>query len=471
MVGDPYTAQSLARLAQMSAVAPEFQINRRAPGGQKTIRIAPPSENASRVMQSLMAQKTPNWGSALAKLAAVAIEAHGQKKRGAARQAAETTKREQRAQWASQLGSGASMRDLAVADPAFLADTDFQKSWAGTAPAAETERFDFADNPFGRGGHGQRSSLTNRVHDWKGPVAEAPETARKTATDKYGRLRFLDDGSPAFSDEILGPGPTPEPDVPPMKDQLAMTRQLSDDWMKTARPMQDLIAQSNRMDIGFQQAERGDMLSGSQAILISFNKLLDPGSVVRESEYARSATGQSALETLRGFVEKLGKGGAGVTLKELASYRRFGEQVVQSSLESTIGPERERIGRLAERFGVDKELIFTGRFASDAAPQQAPQAAPPETVAPMAQEQMPAAAPQLAGMLSQAASEPLVPAVASQSPDARQADPERIRHYAGLPKDALRRQAAAMAASPDKYSAAEKTAAAAAWDLAFPTGK
>ena len=116
------------------------------------------------------------------------------------------------------------------------------------------------------------------------------------------------------------------------------------------------------------------MLAGSQAILISFNKFLDPTSVVRESEYACSATGQSALETLRGFVDKLSRGGAGVTLSELESYKRFGEQVVQQSLESTVGPERNRISRLVEFAGVDPELIFTGRFASNASPQEAPRA-------------------------------------------------------------------------------------------------
>ena len=197
-------------------------------------------------------------------------------------------------------------------------------------------------------------------------------------------MRYLDTGEAAFSDEILGGGQAPEA---PLKDRLGMVRDLSDDWQKTVRPMQGLIDQSNRMDIGFEQAERGDMLSGSQAILISFNKLLDPTSVVRESEYARSATGQSALETMRGFVQKLGEGGAGVTIRELQTYRDFGQEVVKQALQSTLRPERERIARLVKFAGVDPELIFTGRFASDAAPQQEaqrqPQAAPQQQPGPV----------------------------------------------------------------------------------------
>ena len=108
------------------------------------------------------------------------------------------------------------------------------------------------------------------------------------------------------------------------------------------------------------------MLAGSQAILISFNKLLDPTSVVRESEYARSATGQSALETMKGYADKLARGGAGVTEAELRSYVRFGKEVVQKAMASTVGPERKRIERLVKFSGVDPALIFSGRFAPEA---------------------------------------------------------------------------------------------------------
>ena len=63
-----------------------------------------------------------------------------------------------------------------------------------------------------------------------------------------------------------------------MPDQLKMVRQLSDDWQKTVRPIQGLLAQADRMKIGLEMAQSGDLLAGSQAILISFNKLLDPTS-------------------------------------------------------------------------------------------------------------------------------------------------------------------------------------------------
>ena len=258
--------------------------------------------------------------------------------------------------------------------------------------------------------------------------------------------------------------------------------------------MQGLLDQSDRMNIGFEMAKGGDMLAGSQAILISFNKLLDPTSVVRESEYARFASGQSALETLKGYADRLSKGGAGVTLEELASYKRFGEQVVQKAMESTVGPERERISRLVKFAGVDPELIFTGRFASDAAPpgspqpQQAPQRAqglPQQVAAPPQQAQVqprPQQAPQqpMLGALAQALTGgPTTPAQ-PQGPAAGGAGPspadslgqQRVQDYGALDPVALERQvgqmAAKLAVNPKAYSQEEIDAAKVAYDRAFP---
>ena len=100
-----------------------------------------------------------------------------------------------------------------------------------------------------------------------------------------------------------------------------------------------------------------------------------------------------ALATLEGFADKLAQGGAGVTLEELESYVRFGEEVVQRALEENVGPERERISRLVEFAGVDPALIFTGRFAPEEPAQGLPpspeSAALPQGAAPAVQPALP----------------------------------------------------------------------------------
>ena len=427
-------------------------------------RIAPPrmSANAQKVMAGAMGMPSRNWGEALSKIANTWVGKYHADREAEQKRQYLNDQEKRRGVWAQQLHSGATLRDIATHDPGVMGDSAFLNFAKTTTPEvkAEVEMFEDVDSPFGRGGFGQRSSTTGKISGYQSAPATPTAPERKTAKDARGRLRYLDTGEAAFSDALLGPDPAPPATQGPSeKDQLAMTRQLSDDWMKTARPMQGLLASSDRMDIGYEMAKAGDMLAGSQAILISFNKLLDPTSVVRESEYARSATGQSALETLKGMAEKLAKGGAGVTLAELDSYRRFGEEVVKNSLESTVGPERKRISRLADRFGVDPELIFSGRFAPQAAPQAAEIAS---THAMMA-------APQAAAPTGQAGPVPQGPI-----PSGRGAGPKasvefdqpiggRVGIYAQLPADALKRQAATMQANPADYDDDERRAMSAAW--------
>ena len=288
---------------------------------------------------------TPGWGSALSKLGGAWTQRHNREQAKAAKLAQASELTTKRHGWMQAIGEGATLREVAASDPSVLGDTAFIKFvHSTTAPkgftdvqddegnvigqrgpdnrwhddphaAPEPESWEDVQNPFGHGGFGQRSSLSNKISGYQGPAAQTPERERRTAKDRFGRLRYLDDESPAFSDKTLGPAP--EAEEPPLKDRLAMVRDLSSDWRKTTAPMEGLLAQADRMDIGFKMAQNGDLLAGSQAILISFNKLLDPTSVVRESEYARSESGQSALETLRGFVDRLAKGGSGVTLAEL----------------------------------------------------------------------------------------------------------------------------------------------------------
>ena len=471
-----------------------------------------PSQGSMQLLNRLARQPSRDLPSAIAQIGAAFIQSHAKKKKAEAARMQQEERALKRSGWADALGAGETLRGLAANDPTILGDQDFIKFWTSTEKGPDPETFEIADDPYGRGGIGQRSSTTGKIIGYQGPLAPegpAPETFedvqdpygrggvgqrssttgkiigyqgalpqtpardRKTAKDMFGRLRYLDDGEPAFGDDILGHAP--EADAPTtLKDRLSMVRDLSSDWQATVRPMQSLLDQSDRMEIGLRMAQEGDMLAGSQAILISFNKLLDPTSVVRESEYARSASGQSALETMRGFVDKLSKGGAGVTLEELQSYARFGEEVVQRALESTVGPERERISRLVEFAGVDPELIFSGRFAPKPPQGEAPPGQPqgqelPNSNAPLARALV-------GGQTAATLGAPQAPqGQAPQAPGAMTGgDNPRIAMYADMPKDALKRQvaqmAAKLAANPEAYSQAEINAAKGAYDIAFPEG-
>lgn len=73
-------------------------------------------------------------------------------------------------------------------------------------------------------------------------------------------------------------------------------------------------------------AEGGNMIAVDQALINAFNKLMDPTSVVRESEYARTGSDMAVLNRLRGQLGpdgKLAMGGAGLTRTDREAIARM----------------------------------------------------------------------------------------------------------------------------------------------------
>jgi len=112
------------------------------------------------------------------------------------------------------------------------------------------------------------------------------------------------------------------------------------------------------MDAGMAAARRGDLAQGAQTVLVTFQKILDPPSVVRESEYMRSAAGQSLLNRIQGYVEQLQKGGAGISIKELEKFYALAKEAATAQQGGYLTAEKERIGRNADRYKIPRELVF-----------------------------------------------------------------------------------------------------------------
>ena len=158
--------------------------------------------------------------------------------------------------------------------------------------------------------------------------------------------------------------PPPKRETPKITDSM----RLAGEWKQATKPVRDLMRQRDLMSIGMEAAARGDMAAGSQTVLVTFQKILDPISVVRESEYARSASGQALLAQVEGAVEKLGKGGAGVTLEQLGAFARLADEAVAKLSNGRVRDERERIGRFADHYGIDRSIIFSGNLGTGAPP-------------------------------------------------------------------------------------------------------
>ena len=408
--------------------------------GLPQIRIAPPkmSANAQKVIAQAMGMRSDNWGAALSKLASVFVAGRAGQHEAEANAQAASELQSRRQGWGAKLADGMTQRQLAASDPRFISDTAYQGFLKNTAPAPDPEVFVAVDSPFGRGGAAQRSSLTGKLANYQGPLATPTAPQRRIVKGPDGLNYYEDDKSRVLPNVQA---PTPERTTPEQA-KFEHVRSLAGDWEDATKPVRALSRQRDLMQIGLEAARDGDMAAGSQAVLVTFQKILDPTSVVRESECARSSSGLSVFERVKGAAEKLGKGGAGVSIKELQGFARLADEAVTQLGNGWLTQEQDRIGRFADAYNIPREYVFQ-RGAP--APQAAPQALEPEM----------------------ASSQAMMAPTGQPAPKGPAPDQARIDMYAELPPDALERQVQTIAANPDNYSDEEKAAAALAWQQAF----
>jgi hypothetical protein len=132
---------------------------------------------------------------------------------------------------------------------------------------------------------------------------------------------------------------------------------LSGQWSTATKTAGEINRQVNIMEVGLKAARRGDLAAGSQAVLVTFQKILDPTSVVRESEYARSAQGQALIARMEGAIEQLQKGGAGVPVSELEKFAQVAREMAQGT-RGHLNATKERIGKVADRYKIPRELVI-----------------------------------------------------------------------------------------------------------------
>ena len=104
--------------------------------------------------------------------------------------------------------------------------------------------------------------------------------------------------------------------------------------------------------------EKFNLNAPSQAMLVTFQKLLDPTSVVRESEYARSGDGQAIVQRIEGIYDKLTRGGAGVTVQDLSQFYTLSQELLKNYQKEQLN-YAQRIQTQANNYGLNIENILT----------------------------------------------------------------------------------------------------------------
>ena len=164
---------------------------------------------------------------------------------------------------------------------------------------------------------------------------------------------------------------------------------------------------------------------------------------------------------MKGASDKLKKGGAGVPLDELEGFIRLADEAVKKLVDGKLQPERKRIGRIADAFNIDKELIFNGviqaRFEQPEG--EAVATSQPLDATQVAGSPAPTVTPASA-QAARTATAPSAPQVAATGKEAE----ARAAIIPQLEDEAFLKQYNQIIDNPDAYSEVERTAAADEFD-------
>ena len=107
-----------------------------------------------------------------------------------------------------------------------------------------------------------------------------------------------------------------------------------------------------------------------QAIMVKFQNTLDPNSVVREGEYARTAEGQPLFDRLQVAFSRLQTGGPAVKVAALKDYVNLSHKFLEQQ-RAWAGTQRDLAGRQADYVGIPRDLVFAADADLDGPAQQA----------------------------------------------------------------------------------------------------
>lgn len=100
------------------------------------------------------------------------------------------------------------------------------------------------------------------------------------------------------------------------------------------------------------KGESPSNIATDQVLITTLNKILDPTSVVRESEYARTPQDQAFWQRVLGLWPKLNQGGVGLTNQEREALVHAA-RVMYSSSEQRYKTRMDYYNNIAQQYGID----------------------------------------------------------------------------------------------------------------------
>lgn len=147
--------------------------------------------------------------------------------------------------------------------------------------------------------------------------------------------------------------------------QFSVIERLNNSWRKDTDDVTVLANQYGAMRDAYQNLTDPRNKTNSeirnaatQVIITGLNKMLDPTSVVREGEYARSEAGVAFLNKAQGWKNRLTRGGPALTDGELREFVNQADRLLtQRELTSGLDRRQRTYRKQAEYFGIPSDLL------------------------------------------------------------------------------------------------------------------
>lgn len=158
-----------------------------------------------------------------------------------------------------------------------------------------------------------------------------------------------------------------KPSIKP-EQKISLEQNLRSNFDQYAKDSQTALRNLGVMRSALKSAEDqiktgGSLNAASQAIITTYNKILDPTSVVREAEYTRTGEGQSLLDRLSGQAQRLSQGGAGVTVQGLRDFTDTAAKFI-SGYEESLKQEALRVKNNVDSYGLNISNILPPNVVS-----------------------------------------------------------------------------------------------------------
>lgn len=134
--------------------------------------------------------------------------------------------------------------------------------------------------------------------------------------------------------------------------KAAEEKQIRGEWTKLYSGVSD--ARRNYSIIETSAADQSG--AGDIALVTSFMKMLDPTSVVRETEFATARDSGGLFATLQSYVSRI-EDGKFLTPKQRTDFKRLSNQYLKAA-EDQVAPVRSSYEKLIGNYGLNPENIF-----------------------------------------------------------------------------------------------------------------